>query len=213
MWQISSGYQPYRNENYDVSLAISIINGRREKIIDGTPAEYSKLYTECWKYEPHERPNMQDIVSTLKALISPDQNKPESNSSLVSVAQPKMPDGKSKPRNTKSKEQEKFNTQYSKEKEIYIVGSRSILFSFFKSEFTKLEGSLEIEGFENLEIINLKDLKLNSLKINDCSQLNKVDLSELTKLTSLYVRDCPNLTTDDCSLIGLTSLKSLKIIN
>ncbi|CAG8723850.1 16320_t:CDS:2, partial [Rhizophagus irregularis] len=138
---------------------------------------------------------------------------PESNSSLVSVAQPKMPDGKSKPRNTKSKEQEKFNTQYSKEKEIYIVGSRSILFSFFKSEFTKLEGSLEIEGFENLEIINLKDLKLNSLKINDCSQLNKVDLSELTKLTSLYVRDCPNLTTDDCSLIGLTSLKSLKIIN
>ncbi|GBC41414.2 kinase-like domain-containing protein [Rhizophagus irregularis DAOM 181602=DAOM 197198] len=216
----------------------------------------SKLYTECWKYEPHERPNMQDIVSTLKALISPDQNstnpddvnkkgntslkipelsvgtidinkslsvgsdvnvlnniEPESNSSLVSVAQPKMPDGKSKPRNTKSKEQEKFNTQYSKEKEIYIVGSRSILFSFFKSEFTKLEGSLEIEGFENLEIINLKDLKLNSLKINDCSQLNKVDLSELTKLTSLYVRDCPNLTTDDCSLIGLTSLKSLKIIN
>ncbi|CAB5370801.1 unnamed protein product [Rhizophagus irregularis] len=256
MWQISSGYQPYRNENYDVSLAISIINGRREKIIDGTPAEYSKLYTECWKYEPHERPNMQDIVSTLKALISPDQNstnpddvnkegntslripelsvgtidinkslsvgsdvnvlnniEPESNSSLVSVVQPKMPDGKSKPRNTKSKEQEKFNTQYSKEKEIYIVGSRSILFSFFKSEFTKLEGSLEIEGFENLEIINLKDLKLNSLKINDCSQLNKVDLSELTKLTSLYVRDCPNLTTDYCSLIGLTSLKSLKIIN
>ncbi|CAB4431289.1 unnamed protein product [Rhizophagus irregularis] len=246
----------FGNENYDVSLAISIINGRREKIIDGTPAEYSKLYTECWKYEPHERPNMQDIVSTLKALISPDQNstnpddvnkkgntslkipelsvgtidinkslsvgsdvnvlnniEPESNSSLVSVAQPKMPDGKSKPRNTKSKEQEKFNTQYSKEKEIYIVGSRSILFSFFKSEFTKLEGSLEIEGFENLEIINLKDLKLNSLKINDCSQLNKVDLSELTKLTSLYVRDCPNLTTDDCSLIGLTSLKSLKIIN
>ncbi|CAB5314290.1 unnamed protein product [Rhizophagus irregularis] len=256
MWQISSGYQPYRNENYDVSLAISIINGRREKIIDGTPAEYSKLYTECWKYEPHERPNMQDIVSTLKSLISPDQNstnpddvnkegntslripelsvgtidinkslsvgsdvnvlnniEPESNSSLVSVVQPKMPDGNSKPRNTKSKEQEKFNTQYSKEKEIYIVGSRSILFSFFKSEFTKLEGSLEIEGFENLEIINLKDLKLNSLKINDCSQLNKVDLSGLTKLTSLYVRDCPNLTTDDCSLIGLTSLKSLKIIN
>uniref|UniRef100_U9UXW7 AIG1-type G domain-containing protein n=1 Tax=Rhizophagus irregularis (strain DAOM 181602 / DAOM 197198 / MUCL 43194) TaxID=747089 RepID=U9UXW7_RHIID len=137
-----------------------------------------------------------------------------------------MPDGKSKPRNTKSKEQEKFNTQYSKEKEIYIVGSRSILFSFFKSEFTKLEGSLEIEGFENLEIINLKDLKLNSLKINDCSQLNKVDLSELTKLTSLYIFDLslfPELTsleTSGCSQLNqitgfsrLPKLTSLYVIN
>jgi serine/threonine protein kinase len=44
MWQISSGYQPF-GENYDVSLALSIINGQREEIIDGTPAEYSKLYT------------------------------------------------------------------------------------------------------------------------------------------------------------------------
>ncbi|PKC03416.1 hypothetical protein RhiirA5_401943 [Rhizophagus irregularis] len=108
--------------------------------------------------------------------------------------------------------QEKFNNQYSNEKEIDIVGSKSI-FDFFKSEFTKLEGSLKIEGFKNLEKFSLKDLKLNSLKINDCSQLNKVYLSELTKLASLTVRNCPRLTTDDCSLIKLTSLKSLTIIN
>jgi serine/threonine protein kinase len=44
MWQISSGKQPY-GDNYDVSLALSIIDGKREEIIDGTPAEYSKLYT------------------------------------------------------------------------------------------------------------------------------------------------------------------------
>ncbi|CAB5370775.1 unnamed protein product [Rhizophagus irregularis] len=55
-------------------FAISIINGRREEIIDGTPAEYSKLYKECWKDKPRERPNMQDIVSTLKALISSEKN-------------------------------------------------------------------------------------------------------------------------------------------
>lgn len=29
---------------------------------------------ECWKYEPDERPNMQDVVLILKALISPEQN-------------------------------------------------------------------------------------------------------------------------------------------
>jgi len=36
MWQISSGYQPI----YDAML-----KEKREKIIDGTPIEYSKLYT------------------------------------------------------------------------------------------------------------------------------------------------------------------------
>ncbi|GBC13887.2 kinase-like domain-containing protein [Rhizophagus irregularis DAOM 181602=DAOM 197198] len=75
MWQISSGYQPFASDDYDASLVLSIIiNGRREEIIDGTPDEYSKLYTECWKYEPNERPDMQDVVSTLKAIIFPKQN-------------------------------------------------------------------------------------------------------------------------------------------
>ncbi|CAB4431272.1 unnamed protein product [Rhizophagus irregularis] len=197
MWQISSGYQPYRNDNYDVSLAISIINGRREEIIDGTPAEYSKLYKECWKDKPRERPNMQDIISTLKALIFPEKNSGN--------LQPKM----SKPRSINFTSQERFNTQYSNEKEINIVGNKGI-FGFFKSQ---IEGSLKIEGFKNLEIISLKDFKLTYLRINDCSQLKKIYLNELTKLTSLTVRDCPNLATDDFSLIGLTGLKSLRIIN
>ncbi|GBC05826.1 hypothetical protein RclHR1_06450004 [Rhizophagus clarus] len=69
MWQISSGYRPYRNNNYDASLILSIVNGKREEIIDGTPAEYK-----CWRYEPDKRPNMQDIVSILKTLISPEQD-------------------------------------------------------------------------------------------------------------------------------------------
>ncbi|PKC04431.1 hypothetical protein RhiirA5_422260 [Rhizophagus irregularis] len=66
---------------------------------------------------------------------------------------------------------------------------------------------------KEIDITCLKELKLTGLKINDCSQLNKVYLSELTKLISLTVRDCPRLTTDDYSLIKLTSLKSLTIIN
>ncbi|GBB91007.1 hypothetical protein RclHR1_01810010 [Rhizophagus clarus] len=74
MWQISSGYQPFGNDDYDVSLAVSIVGGRREDVVNGTPPEYSKLYTECWKYEPHERPDMQDVASALKAIIYPKQN-------------------------------------------------------------------------------------------------------------------------------------------
>ncbi|CAG8482027.1 15316_t:CDS:2 [Rhizophagus irregularis] len=43
-------------------------------MIDETPFEYNKLYTECWKYESSERPNIQEVVSALKAVIYPNQN-------------------------------------------------------------------------------------------------------------------------------------------
>ena len=45
MWQLSSGYQPFKGINYDISLMLSIVSGKREKIIDDTPIEYSDLYT------------------------------------------------------------------------------------------------------------------------------------------------------------------------
>ncbi|CAB5366771.1 unnamed protein product [Rhizophagus irregularis] len=45
------------------------INGKREKVIDGTPDKYRDLYTECWKNESNERPNMQVVILTLKESI------------------------------------------------------------------------------------------------------------------------------------------------
>ncbi|EXX53796.1 Tpk1p [Rhizophagus irregularis DAOM 197198w] len=72
LWQISSGYRPFSEVNYGPSLMLSILNGKREKIIDGTPIEYGDLYTACWKYEPNERPNIQEVVLTLKSIISPE---------------------------------------------------------------------------------------------------------------------------------------------
>ena len=45
MWQISSGCKPFSAEtDYHVGLALEIINGRREEIINGTLIEYSNLY-------------------------------------------------------------------------------------------------------------------------------------------------------------------------
>ncbi|CAG8660663.1 9336_t:CDS:2, partial [Funneliformis caledonium] len=55
---------------YDIRLTLDIINGKREKIIDGTPLEYSFIYQKCWKFEPSDRPNIQEIVSTLKSMTS-----------------------------------------------------------------------------------------------------------------------------------------------
>jgi hypothetical protein len=46
-WQISSGRRPFYDEDipYDVGLAIKIIGGKREEIIEGTQDEYSDIYT------------------------------------------------------------------------------------------------------------------------------------------------------------------------
>jgi serine/threonine protein kinase len=45
LWQISSGRRPFCDINYDIKLSLEIINGKREKIIEGTPDEYTKIYT------------------------------------------------------------------------------------------------------------------------------------------------------------------------
>jgi serine/threonine protein kinase len=44
MWQVSSGYKPFFDDNYDANLILSILNGKREKIIEETPINYSNLY-------------------------------------------------------------------------------------------------------------------------------------------------------------------------
>uniref|UniRef100_U9URI3 Uncharacterized protein n=2 Tax=Rhizophagus irregularis (strain DAOM 181602 / DAOM 197198 / MUCL 43194) TaxID=747089 RepID=U9URI3_RHIID len=76
MWQISSGCPPFfsGSTSYDLSLCFTIANGKREEIIDGTPVEFSDLYTRCWDDEPDKRPNIQEVVSILKDIIFPQQN-------------------------------------------------------------------------------------------------------------------------------------------
>ncbi|CAB4410697.1 unnamed protein product [Rhizophagus irregularis] len=71
MWQISSGCKPFYTEDYDATLALGILGGRREKIVEGTPQEYSNLYKECWKHEHDKRPDIVKIASTLKTTPNP----------------------------------------------------------------------------------------------------------------------------------------------
>jgi serine/threonine protein kinase len=46
-WILSSGRKPFYDEGiqYDISLAMDIVNGKREEIIKGTLVEYSDIYT------------------------------------------------------------------------------------------------------------------------------------------------------------------------
>ncbi|PKC66514.1 HCP-like protein [Rhizophagus irregularis] len=70
-WLLSSGRRPFydKGTQCDISLAMDIVNGKREEIIKGTPVEYSDIYTACWSDDPDERPSIQIVVSCLRSII------------------------------------------------------------------------------------------------------------------------------------------------
>ena len=45
LWEISSGRIPFESEPADGKLISSIIHGKREMIVNGTPQKYSEIYT------------------------------------------------------------------------------------------------------------------------------------------------------------------------
>ncbi|CAB5357013.1 unnamed protein product [Rhizophagus irregularis] len=53
---------------YDIDLVKEIKKGKREEIVEDTPVKYSNLYTACWVDDPDKRPNIYDIVLSLKEL-------------------------------------------------------------------------------------------------------------------------------------------------
>jgi TPR repeat protein len=98
---LSSGRRPFYDENipYDASLALAIKNGKREDIIKDTPTEYSNLYEgnkfkyimnlffsntflkltqksnlACWLDDPNKRPTIQQVVLSIKSIISHENN-------------------------------------------------------------------------------------------------------------------------------------------
>ena len=55
MWEISSGYPPFKNKfnNNHNAIAHAIVNNKaREVPILNTPEDYEKLYKKCWNQEP-----------------------------------------------------------------------------------------------------------------------------------------------------------------
>ncbi|RIB28975.1 kinase-like domain-containing protein [Gigaspora rosea] len=71
MWEISSGYPPFKDDSEPYQLAsliVDIKNGLRENHIEGTPPEYIKIYTDCWQHNPDSRPDIQQVFLRLKDL-------------------------------------------------------------------------------------------------------------------------------------------------
>ncbi|RGB39557.1 kinase-like domain-containing protein [Rhizophagus diaphanus] len=68
LWEISSGHPPFKNEPYDIGLAVEISMGRREIPVFETSKNYVKIYTDCWNSEPNDRPTMNEVAKELKLL-------------------------------------------------------------------------------------------------------------------------------------------------
>ncbi|CAB4474494.1 unnamed protein product [Rhizophagus irregularis] len=54
------GQPPFyvEDEEYDIGLAVEILQGLRETVVPDTPEEYIKIYTKCWDGEPDNRPTI-----------------------------------------------------------------------------------------------------------------------------------------------------------
>jgi serine/threonine protein kinase len=68
MWEISSGYPPFKDNDSIIALVVSINTGFRETTILGTPKEYEKLYQNCWNQEPEQRPTINGILDEFERM-------------------------------------------------------------------------------------------------------------------------------------------------
>ncbi|CAI2178004.1 1909_t:CDS:2, partial [Funneliformis geosporum] len=175
MWQISSGYQPFKGVDYDEYLFLSILNGKREKIIDATPPEYSNLYQECWNYENYERPNMQKVISTLKAIISLEDDELINANFIEEIELPIK--GKSSIRSSKEIDEDLEDLELFEDFNFYnnINGSSS---------------SLQSNSSFQSNMMNFKNNSLTNMITNDKSNLKskkegKKNLEDIEKIEDL----------------------------
>ncbi|CAB4426456.1 unnamed protein product [Rhizophagus irregularis] len=68
MWEISSGFPPFKNSDNIFVLGFAINGGTRETVIPDTPIEYEELYKKCWRQEPEQRPVISEVLNEFKRM-------------------------------------------------------------------------------------------------------------------------------------------------
>lgn len=93
LWEMATHRLPFENKKWGPKeLITQIVQGKREKFPEATPAEYKKLAQSCWNSDPSKRPHIDDVVHTLSDLWT------QSQDSVDSSEDAKMaPDSKLKP--------------------------------------------------------------------------------------------------------------------
>ncbi|RIA86655.1 kinase-like domain-containing protein [Glomus cerebriforme] len=70
MWEISSGFPPYKSVLQKNDLISNILKNKREIIIPNTPKVYSDLYTECWNNDPNKRLDINVLINQLNNSLN-----------------------------------------------------------------------------------------------------------------------------------------------
>ncbi|CAB4432625.1 unnamed protein product [Rhizophagus irregularis] len=72
LWQLTSCSSPFNFEKRKdyASITLDILNGVREEPIPNTNVKFIKLYQQCWRHEPDERPDAGQIVLELNKINS-----------------------------------------------------------------------------------------------------------------------------------------------
>ncbi|KAG0202573.1 hypothetical protein BGX28_004944 [Mortierella sp. GBA30] len=76
LWELTTGHPAFSKVPQDVHLAVSILNGKRELPVEGTPTEYMALYESCWQTDPELRPSLQEVLEVLAKVrdtMTPEQ--------------------------------------------------------------------------------------------------------------------------------------------
>jgi serine/threonine protein kinase len=71
MWEISSGYPPFKNcvtREERFALIPLICAGKRENPIPETPKEYEQLYNKCWDQDPKQRSTITKVLEEFEKM-------------------------------------------------------------------------------------------------------------------------------------------------
>ncbi|GES80273.1 kinase-like domain-containing protein [Rhizophagus clarus] len=83
LWEISSGQIPFKSYSEKLVLMSEILNGKREIPVSDTPVDYIDIYTRCWRNNPDDRPDTQQVVSDLR-LINLNTNEIKIHRNIIS---------------------------------------------------------------------------------------------------------------------------------
>ncbi|CAB5349485.1 unnamed protein product [Rhizophagus irregularis] len=84
-WELTSGLSPFNFENgtySDYALIKDILEGKRENPVPNTNAKFIKLYQKCWRYDPDERPSIEQVILELNNIDSKNDTSHQVNSEL-----------------------------------------------------------------------------------------------------------------------------------
>ncbi|CAB4432610.1 unnamed protein product [Rhizophagus irregularis] len=86
-WQLTSCSPPYNFEKRKdyASITLDILNGLREEPISNTNVKFIRLYQQCWRHEPDERPDASQVILELNNIDN--SNSEESENEETKIAE------------------------------------------------------------------------------------------------------------------------------